>query len=326
MIDLQIARQVLEVETKTLESLSSRIDENFQKAAELIYACKGKVIVTGMGKSGHIGGKISATLSSTGTPSLFLHPAESSHGDLGVVAKNDVVLAISYGGGSNELNAMIDYVSRHGVTLVAMTGNLESGLAQAAHSVIDIGVSKEACPLGLAPTASTAATLALGDALAMTVMVARGLQKENFAEFHPGGSLGRKLLTRVRDVMHTGDALPLVKEGESMKTVIGHMTSKEVRGIAGVVDEKGQLMGVITDGDLRRCLDQDKDINSLQAKDLMSRTPKTIDANELAEKALFVMDQFNIQNLFAVEKDSVEDVHKPIGLLHLQDLLKANVR
>jgi arabinose-5-phosphate isomerase len=325
MSSLEEARRVLRMEAEALIELVERIDQRFDEAVELILKCDGKLIVTGVGKSGHIARKVASTFSSTGTPALFLHPTEGSHGDLGVISKNDLVLAMSYRGTTAELNQLITFLARRDIPMIAMTGNPASPLAMAASVLLDVSVRQEACPLGLAPTTSTTATMAMGDALAMAVLSRRDFKKEQFAEYHPGGSLGRRLLTKVKDVMHIGDALPLVGPDEDMTKVISAMTAKEVRGVAGVVDEKGQLVGVITDGDIRRRLDRSNLPLTEKAKDLMSRNPKMIDAEELAEKALFVMEQFKIQTLFAVDLSSGA-VKRPIGLLHLQDLLKAQIR
>jgi arabinose-5-phosphate isomerase len=325
MSNLDEARRVLRIEAEALIEMVERVDERFDRAVELILKSQGKLIVTGVGKSGHIARKIASTFSSTGTPALFLHPTEGSHGDLGVISKDDLVLAMSYRGTTPELTQLISFLARRNIPLIAMTGNMTSPLATAATIVLDVSVREEACPLGLAPTTSTTATMALGDALAMTVLSRRGFKKEQFAEYHPGGSLGRRLLTKVRDVMHVGDALPLVGPNEDMTKVISAMTGKEVRGVAGVVDEQGQLIGVITDGDIRRRFERSNAPLTEKAKDLMSRNPKMIDAEELAEKALFVMEQFKIQTLFAVDLSSGA-VKRPTGLLHLQDLLKAQIR
>lgn len=318
------AKRVLRVEAQSILDMIERLDQRFEEAMQMILACKGKVIVSGMGKSGQIARKIASTLSSTGTPALFLHPAESSHGDLGLISEQDVLIVISYGGNSAELQNLLNFVTRRGLPLIAMTAGRESVLAKSAHVVLDISVREEACPLGLAPTSSSTATLALGDALAMGVLNQKGFRKEDFAEFHPGGSLGRRLLTRVRDIMHVGLALPLVTPDEDMAKVLSIMTAKEVRGVTGVVDSSGELIGVITDGDIRRRLEKNKNPFTERAKDLMSKNPKTIDADEMAERALFVMQQFKIQTLFAIEKSG--QLNRPVGLLHLQDLLEARIR
>ncbi len=323
--DLEEAGRVLDIEARAIQSLKGRLGESFVKAVDLIMGCEGKVVVTGMGKSGHIGRKIASTMASTGTPAVFLHPAESSHGDLGVVGLKDVIIAISNGGETPELQDVIRFSARKGLPLIGITGAMKSTLARASTVVLDISVDEEACPLGLAPTASSTATLALGDALAMCLLKRRGFKEEDFAEYHPGGSLGRRLLTRVEDVMHTGDGLALVQLDTNMREVIAFMTRKEVRGVAGVLDEQQNLIGVITDGDIRRRLEKSKNPLEDTAQDIMSRNPKTVDAGELAEKALFMMEQFTIQTLFVVRRSSAQS-HKPVGLLHLQDLIKARLR
>lgn len=316
------ALRVLEIEAQAILALKERLDDNFDKAVDMICECQGKVVVAGMGKSGHVGRKIAATMSSTGTPAFFLHPAESSHGDLGVVSEGDCLLVISYGGGSQELNDLISFVSRKGLPMIAMTGNLNSQLAQAATVALDISVKEEACPLKLAPTSSSTATLALGDALAMAALNKKGFKEEDFAEFHPGGKLGRRLLTRVRDIMHDNGGLPVVKDSDTMVTVVSRMTAGDVRGVAGVTDANGLLIGVVTDGDIRRHLEKNKNPLSASVKELMSAQPKTIDPGELAAKALFIMEQFSIQSLFVVDPVT----QKPEGLIHLQDLIKAKIR
>jgi len=330
MRELEDATRVLEIEARALDRMRERLQNEpqskaFVEAVNLIAACKGKVIVAGMGKSGLIGRKIAATLSSTGSPSFFLHPAESSHGDLGMVSSDDVVVAISYSGEVPELEALLRYVARKNIALIAVTGKVGSTLGKAGNVVLDVGVQEEACPMGLAPTASTTATLALGDALAIATLNRKGFQPEDFAEYHPGGSLGRRLLTRVGDVMHRGEALPIVSLDTPMRDVLAAMTQKEVRGVAGVIDENNLLVGIVTDGDLRRRLE--KSLNPLddKARDLMSRAPKTVDVHELAERALFMMEQFKIQTLFVVDRESKEP-GRPVGLLHLQDLLQAKLR
>lgn len=321
---IEEGKRVLKIEADSISALIDRLDENFEKAVEMISKCKGKLVLTGIGKSGQIARKISSTFSSTGTPSVFLHPAESSHGDMGVISEGDCVVAISYGGGSSELASLIHFVARRGIPMIAMTSKASSALGEASQVVLDISVKVEACPLGLAPTSSSTATLALGDALAMAVLKDKGFRSEDFAEFHPAGALGRRLTLRVKDVMHSGEALPLVQLREPMSQVISAMTSKDVRGVAGVVSEEGKLIGVITDGDIRRRLEKSGGPLTDPAEVIMSRSPKTIDSSELAEKAAFLMQQFQIQLLFVVDKDSSEP-HRPIGLIHLQDLLRAQV-
>lgn len=318
------AQEVFDIEAQAVLALKDKLD-TFPEAIDIILSCQGKVIVTGMGKSGVIGRKIAATLSSTGTPAFFLHPAESSHGDLGVVAKEDVVIALSNSGESAELNDLLGYLARKNIPLIAMTGRKDSTLGKAAQVILDISVEKEACPLGLAPTASSTATLAMGDALAVTLLKQRGFSEKDFAEYHPGGKLGRRLFTRVKNVMHQGEALPLVKENTPLKEVLTVMTGKEVRGVAGVLNSKEQLVGVITDGDIRRLLEKDNCSFEKSAEEIMNKNPKTVDLEELAEKALFMMEQFAIQTLFVVNRNS-QETNCPVGLLHLQDLLRAKIR
>jgi arabinose-5-phosphate isomerase len=323
--DLEEAHRVLDIEARAILGLKVKLGENFVRAVDLLFECQGKIIVSGIGKSGQIGRKIASTMSSTGSPAIFVHPAESSHGDLGVVAAQDVILAISYGGETPELQDVLKYAARKGIRVVACTGKPLSSLGRAADVILDVSVEEEACPLGLAPTASSTAALALGDALAMALLKRRGFREEDFAEFHPGGTLGRRLLTRVEDVMHKGEALPLVSGATAMREVLALMTQKEVRGVAGVLDADGSLMGIITDGDIRRRLERSQNPLSETAQDVMSRNPKTVDALELAEKALFMMEQFRIQTLFVVNKAAAKS-HAPVGLLHLQDLLRARIR
>ncbi|MBC7742040.1 MAG: KpsF/GutQ family sugar-phosphate isomerase [Bdellovibrionaceae bacterium] len=321
---LKIAEQTLRIEAESILNLIPRLGEKFEHAVKLVFECKGKVILTGIGKSGQIARKLASTFASTGTPALYLHPAESSHGDLGVIAKTDLVIALSYGGEANELNAIINFISRNGVPLIAVTGKVTSTLAKAASAVLDVSVSREACPLNLAPTSSSTATLAMGDALAMAVLEQRGFKSENYAELHPGGSLGAKLM-RVKDIMKTGAALPFVKKESSMKEILTAMTHQSVRGAACVLDENGKLAGVITDGDIRRFLEKNQDPFTKAAHDLMSHSPRTIDSNELAEKALFLMEQFRIQMLIVLDQTSNTPM-KPVGMLIYQDLLSSKVR
>lgn len=320
-----VALQVLDIEAKSILSLKERINDDFVKAVELIQNCSGKLILTGMGKSGQIARKLASTFSSTGTPAVFLHPAESSHGDLGIISQNDVVMALSYGGESPELSHLLAFCSRKGLPLIAMTGKPESSLGKAAQYVLNIFVSEEACPLGLAPTASSTATLAMGDSVAMAVMENKKFSKNDFAEYHPGGSLGAKLLTRVKDLMHSGTSLPFVELETPLKQVFSAMTHRDVRGTAGVLNAQGELVGVITDGDIRRRLDKNEDPFSGIAKDMMNSQPRSVDANELAEKALFLMEEFKIQVVFVFDKASLTP-KKPVGMLNFQDLLKAKIR
>lgn len=317
--------QVLDIEAKAILGLKERMSEAFVSAVNLIRACEGKLVVTGMGKSGQIGRKIASTFSSTGTPAVFLHPAESAHGDLGILEDGDVILALSYGGETPELAPILAFALRKDIPLIAITGNVNSTLAKAAKATLNVSVSAEACPLNLAPTASSTASLAMGDAMAMAVLMEKGFSPEEFAEYHPGGSLGYRLLTRVKDVMHTGDALPLVQLHTPIREVLSIMTHKNVRGTAGVLDLSGDLIGVITDGDIRRRLEKSPDPLTGDAKDLMTTNPRGVDANELAEKALFLMEQFRIQILFVFDKESSHP-KKPVGILNFQDLLRTKVR
>lgn len=321
---IERGQSVLKIEADSILNLLPQVNENFEKAVQLILSCQGKVVVTGIGKSGQIARKIASTFSSTGTPSLFLHPAESSHGDLGVITDNDLVIALSYGGESAELNHVLNFISRRGIKLISMTGKPESTLAQFSHVMMTVSVQREACPLNLAPTSSSTAMLAMGDALAMAVLEMRGFKTENFAEFHPAGSLGAKLL-KVKDVMKTGDALPFVQPQTMMKEVLTKMTHQSVRGAAVVIDENHQLLGVITDGDIRRFLEKNNNPLQAVAKDIMSNNPKTIDASELTEKAVFLMEQFRVQMLIVLDKNSVSPL-KPVGMLIYQDLLSTKVR
>lgn len=318
------AQKVLDIEAQSILSLKSRVDESFVKAVHAIADCKGKLICTGIGKSGQIARKLASTFSSTGTPAVYVHPSESSHGDLGLISAQDVILALSYNG-SAELAPVIQFATRKNIPLIAMTGNKTSVLAKSAQILIDVFVPEEACPLGLAPTASTTASLAMGDALAMAVLTVKGFSIEDFAEFHPGGSLGFRLLTRVKDLMHSGEALPVVSLRTPVKEVLSIMTHKDVRGSAGVVNESGELVGVITDGDIRRRLE--KNINPLEgvAQDIMNTHPRTIDGSELAEKALFMMEQFRIQMLFVLDQGS-KSPKSPIGILIFQDLIKSKMK
>ena len=321
---IELAKIVLETEAQAILALKERLNGSFKTAVQLILDCKGKLILTGIGKSGQIARKIASTFSSTGTPAVFLHPAESSHGDLGLVQDGDVVIALSYGGGSLELNSILMHIARKGNPLIAITGGLQSDLAAKAQAVLDVRVAKEACPIGLAPTSSSTATLAMGDALAMAVLNQKGFNSEDFAEYHPGGGLGFKL-SRVRDLMHTGDSLPVLRETTPVKQVFGVMSRGDVRGAAGIVDENGDLLGIITDGDIRRRLDASGDPLQGTAAQLLVKNPRTVDASEIAEKALFLMEQFRIQVLFVLDKSSPTP-RKPIGVIHIQDLLRAKVR
>lgn len=316
---LALARQVLDIEADALRTLSTRLDDGFAEAVELILACNGRVVVSGMGKSGHVGGKIAATLASTGTPAFFMHPGEASHGDLGMIAPNDVVLALSNSGESNEIVSIVPLIKRRGAKLIAMTGNPSSTMAREADVHLNAAVDKEACPLNLAPTASTTAALALGDALAVALLDARGFSADDFARTHPGGSLGRRLLVHVRDVMHSGDELPKIGRDASLKVALLEMTRKGL-GMTAVVDAADKVIGVFTDGDLRRALEHALDLQQAQVSDLMTRNPKTIRADELAVAAVEKMDTLKINGLLVVDADNTL-----VGALNMHDLLKAGV-
>ncbi len=317
------AKRVLRIEAEAIAALINRIDDRFEQAVNMILDCEGRVVVTGMGKSGLIGKKIAATLASTGTPALFLHPAEGIHGDLGMVTRGDTVIALSNSGETEELARMLPSLKRLGIRIIALTGNCESTLAKNSDVVIDVGVQEEACPLGLAPTASTTATLAMGDALAVALLEQRGFKEEDFACFHPGGSLGKKLLLRVGDLMHTGDAVPLVSEETLIKDAIYEISSKKM-GITAVLDAAGKLVGVISDGDLRRWMEKTEksgeNLLTKKAKEIMTKNPKVANKDALAAQAVSVMEKNSITCLLVSDSTG-----KPEGVIHLHDLLKAGV-
>jgi arabinose-5-phosphate isomerase len=315
----EIARKVLEIESQAILELVSRLDEAFDRAVEILYACPGRVVVTGMGKSGLIGQKISATFSSTGTPSLFLHPAEAVHGDLGRIVKGDAVLAISNSGDTGEILTLLPAVKRLGAPLVSMTGNRHSQLAVVADVHLDVSIREEACPLGLAPTASTTAALAMGDALGMALLERRGFTVEDFAVLHPGGKIGKKLL-RVEDVMRTGDAIPQVRTGTSMKDVLFEMTRKRI-GLTTVLEEGGRLVGVISDGDLRRQMERHGyTLLDRSALECMTRDPVLIDRRALATAALDLMETRKITSLMVADAQG-----GVAGVVHLHDLWKTEM-
>jgi arabinose-5-phosphate isomerase len=316
---VKLARRVLAIEAEGLEAVANRLDERFDRAVDVLSACRGKVVVTGIGKSGHICRKIAATLASTGTPSSFLHPAEAVHGDFGAVSKEDAILALSHSGETEELVRLLPLIKRFDLPLVAITGAVRSTLGRAADVALDSSVPDEACPLGLAPTSSTTAALALGDALAVALFQRRGFTETDFAVLHPAGSLGRRLL-KVEELMHVGDGMPLVELETSLVDTLHEMTSKRL-GVTGVVDGDGRLMGVVTDGDLRRGLSRTGDVQRLVASDLMTRHPKTIEGSALAARAVAEMERHSITSLFIVEAES----ERPLGIIHLHDLLKAGV-
>jgi arabinose-5-phosphate isomerase len=316
---LRLAREVLEIEAQAVAALASRLDERFLDALRLILACRGRVVVTGIGKSGQIGRKIASTLASTGTPSFFVHPGEASHGDLGMITHDDVVLALSHSGESDELITVLPLVKRLGARLIAMTGNPQSALATIADVVLDAGVEKEACPLNLAPTASTTAALALGDALAVAALDARGFGHEDFARSHPGGRLGRRLLTHVRDVMRTGEDVPVVSESAAFADAVLEISKKRM-GMTAVVGADRRLVGIFTDGDLRRALGRNVDVHATPIHQVMTRNPHAIRPEALAAEAVELMEKFKTTQLPVVDADS-----RLVGALNIHDLFRAKV-
>jgi arabinose-5-phosphate isomerase len=318
---LNEARRVIRVEADALLAMADRINGDFEKAVKLILSSSGRVVVTGMGKSGLVGQKIASTMASTGTPALFLHPAEGIHGDLGMIMKGDVVVAISNSGETEELLRILPVIKRLGAPLIGMSGKPASTLAKSSDVFLDVSVREEACPLGLAPTASTTATLAMGDAIAVALLVERGFRAEDFAVYHPGGALGKKLFLRVEDLMHSGEGIPLVAENTVMKDVLFVISEKRM-GVTGVLDGNGALRGVITDGDLRRALEKKFDILGQQAAEIMKLNPLRINSHELAAAALQVMEKHSITSLFVFEDDQSI---APCGIVHLHDILRAGI-
>ncbi len=316
---LQLAQDTFDIEAAAILGLKRRIGPGFPQAVEAILAVRGRVVVTGMGKSGHIGRKIAATLASTGTPAMFVHPAEASHGDLGMIKPVDLVLAISNGGESDELSAILPVLKRQGVPLVAMTGNAQSTLARHADILLDSGVEKEACPLNLAPTASTTAQLALGDALAVALLDARGFRPEDFARSHPGGALGRKLLTHVSDVMRRGDEVPRVAPDAGFSALMQEMSAKGL-GASAVVDAEGRVLGIFTDGDLRRLVEKGGDLRALRAGDVMHPGPHTVREDMLAVEAADAMERHRVTSLLVVDAAG-----RLCGALNSNDLMRAKV-
>ena len=316
---IRLAQDTLDIEAGAILGLKERINQSFVAAVQAILAVRGRVVVMGMGKSGHIGRKIAATLASTGTPAMFVHPAEASHGDLGMVKSVDLVIAISNSGESDELNAILPMLKRQGVPLIAMTGGITSTLAQHADITLDSSVAKEACPLNLAPTASTTAQLAMGDALAVTLLDARGFKAEDFARSHPGGSLGRKLLTHMSDVMRSGNDVPKVLAEASFNDLMRQMSAKSV-GASAIVDAQDQVIGIFTDGDLRRLIEKGADLRNLLANDVMHRAPHIVKINELAVAAAELMELHNITSVLVTDIES-----KLCGIVHIGDLMRAKV-
>ena len=316
---LELGREVLNIEAAAVQALASRLDENFLHALNVILRCEGRVVVSGMGKSGHIARKIAATLSSTGTPAYFVHPAEASHGDLGMITSADVIIALSYSGESQELMTIVPAIKRQGAKLISMTGNPLSSLAKVSDVHLNAAVDKEACPMGLAPTTSTTAALALGDALAMALLDSKGFGAEDFARSHPGGSLGRRLLTHVRDIMRGGERLPMVRENAMLGDAILEISKKGV-GMTAIVDAQQRVLGIYTDGDLRRTLERKLDFNTTPVRSVMSAKPRCIGPDSLAAEAVQLMEQYNISQLLVVNEQN-----KLVGALNMHDLLHAKV-
>jgi arabinose-5-phosphate isomerase len=313
------AKRVIDIEARAISNLAQRLDESFVAACEMLYACSGKVVVSGMGKSGHIGNKIAATLASTGTPAFFMHPGEANHGDLGMLSKNDVLLAISNSGETGELVNLLPVVKRLGVKVIAMTNSVSSTLGQYADVVLNISVEQEACSLGLAPTTSTTATLVMGDALSVALLDKKGFTSDDFALSHPGGSLGRKLLLKVSDIMLTGSDIPLIEPTATVAQALLEISQKGL-GMTGIVNESGKLTGVFTDGDLRRILDARVDLHEATVRDVMTQGGKTTTADQLAVEALNVMESFKISALMVLD-----DNDHPVGAFNMHMLLKAGV-
>jgi len=316
---LVLAREVINIEAAAVLALTQRVDDNFLRALNIILSCEGRVIVSGMGKSGHIARKIAATMSSTGTPAYFVHPAEASHGDLGMITSLDVFIALSYSGESDELMTIVPLIKRQGARLISLTGNRKSSLALASDAHLDGSVTKEACPMGLAPTTSTTVALVLGDALAMALLDAKGFSEADFARSHPGGSLGRRLLTHVHDIMHTGTKIPAVAQNAMLSDAILEMSRKGL-GMTAIIDDTNHVLGIYTDGDLRRTLEKRLDFNSTPISAVMSHNPRSILPNALAVEAVSLMEQRSISQILVVDADNTL-----VGALNMLDLLRAKV-
>jgi arabinose-5-phosphate isomerase len=314
-----IAREVIEIEAQMINNLTRRIDQYFVDACNYLHNCEGRIVVIGVGKSGHISKKIAATFASTGSPAFFIHPSEAKHGDIGMITKKDVILALSNSGESEEIISILPFLKRLQIPLIALTGKPQSALAKAATVHIDVSVEKEACPLGLAPTSSTTAALVMGDALAMVLLDKRGFTKNDFALSHPGGTLGKRLLLMVNEIMHKQGAVPVVTMNASLKEALVEMTQKKL-GMTTVVNENGELAGIFTDGDVRRTLDKETDIHRTEIHGLMSKNPKTISSNTLAAEALNMMEKFKITALVVID-----EMRKPTGIIHIHDILRAGV-
>lgn len=316
---LHFGQQVFNIEIEALQRVSTQLNEEFCYAVQALLNCTGRVVVTGMGKSGHIGSKIAATLASTGTPAFFVHPGEASHGDLGMITRQDVVIAISNSGETQELVTLLPMLKRFNVYLIAMTGKKDSTLAKMANIHLNVTVEKEACPLGLAPTSSTTAALAMGDALAIATLECRGFTAEDFALSHPGGTLGKRLLLKVEDLMHSGEKVPQVSKHSLLTEAIAEMSAKTF-GITAILDENGKLCGVFSDGDIRRVIENMRDLRTLVMADIMTAGGKTISCEKLAAEALDIMEKNKITSLFIVDA-----LDKPIGIIHLHDILRAGI-
>ncbi len=315
---LHSAERVISIESNAVANLKQQLDQTFVAACTKLLACQGKVVVIGMGKSGHIGSKMAATLASTGTPAFFVHPAEASHGDLGMIGEQDVVIALSNSGETHEVTALLPVIKRRGIELISITSNDNSSLAKASDIHIKVQVEQEACPHNLAPTASTTAVLALGDAIAVSLLEARGFTPDDFALSHPGGSLGKRLIMQVNDLMHSGNAFPSVKPNISIRNALFEMTDKRM-GMTTVTDDQGNLLGIFTDGDLRRAFERDVDIDA-PISDVMTKGCKTVRTQTLAVDAVNLMEESSITSLIVVDENS-----KPLGVIHMHDLLKAGV-
>ena len=315
----ELGRAVIETEAKMISSLTNRIDNNFANACHYLYQCQGRIAVMGVGKSGHVSKKIAATFASTGSPAFFIHPSEAKHGDIGMLTKQDVLIALSNSGESEEIVSILPFIKRLDIPLISLTGRPTSTLAKAATINIDVSVEKEACPLGLAPTSSTTAALVMGDALAMALLERRGFTEKDFALSHPGGSLGRRLLLRVDEIMHQYQDIPIVESKASLKEALVEMTQKKL-GMTTVINEKGELIGIFTDGDVRRAFDNFADIQKTQVQEVMSRNPKTISKLILAAEALNIMESYKITSLIITDS-----ANHPIGIIHIHDILQAGV-
>lgn len=315
----ELGRAVIETEARMIGSLVNRIDHNFAKACHFLHECTGRIAVMGVGKSGHVSKKIAATFASTGSPAFFIHPSEAKHGDIGMLTKNDVLLALSNSGESEEIISILPFIKRLDIPLISLTGKPNSTLAKAATINIDVSVEKEACPLGLAPTSSTTAALVMGDALAMALLEKRGFTEKDFALSHPGGTLGRRLLLRVDELMHQNKDIPIIDHEASLKEALVEMTQKKL-GLTTIVNEKGELTGIFTDGDVRRAFDNNADIHKTQIHQVMSHNPKTIPSNMLAAEALSIMESYKITSLVITDP-----LQRPVGIIHIHDILRAGV-